>query len=67
MDIQERTFLQTKMSMAKDCLQRTCDGIDSGNLRYSLEQIGKCSLHLSDASFELDRLELVEEKIDEHT
>lgn len=49
-----------KLRMAKDCLSRAWDGVDSASWDYSLKQVNKASFYLSEAAFELQRLDLVE-------
>lgn len=47
------TSLLHSLRMAKDCLSRASDGVESDLPGYALEQVGKATVHLSDIAFAL--------------
>jgi len=52
--------LSHKLRMALDCVSRAQDGIESSCWDYSLKQVSKATVLLSEAAFELQRLDLIE-------
>lgn len=45
---------RSQINMATDCLKRALDGLESESWAYVLDQLGKASVRVSEASFCVD-------------
>lgn len=54
--------LRQKIQMAKDCLDRAEDGVESGSWAYVLDQIGKATVNVSESYFLADTEKLLAER-----